>query len=144
MASLFCDLTKENVGAEMSQMISIIDDDESVREATRGLVRSLGFDASAFASPEHFLRSNCIAETSCLITDIQMPGLSGVELQHLLLAQGHSTPIIFITALPEERMRTRVLDAGAVCLLSKPFSEECLINCLDIALKNHAGETIEQ
>ena len=128
----------------MSQMISMIDDDEAVREATRALVRSLGFGASAFASPEEFLRSSCIAETSCLITDIKMPGLSGVELQRLLLAQGYRTPMIFITAHSEENLRRHVLDAGAVCLLNKPFKEECLISCLHIALKSHAGETIEQ
>ena len=104
-------------------MIAIIDDDESVREATRGLVRSLGFNADAFASSEDFLQSDRINDTSCLITDVQMPGLSGVELQSLLVAQGRRTPIIFITAFPEERIRSRVLEAGAIGFLSKPFDE---------------------
>jgi FixJ family two-component response regulator len=126
-------------------MISIIDDDESVREATRGLLRSLGFNANAFASSEDFLQSNRINDTSCLITDIQMPGLSGVELQSLLLAQGHRTPIIFITAFPEERIRSRVLKAGAIGFLSKPFDEECLIGCLDRALSSHGSSgNVEQ
>jgi FixJ family two-component response regulator len=128
----------------MSPMISIIDDDESVREATRGLVRSLGYNAEAFASSENFLQSDRINDTSCLITDVQMPGLSGVELQSVLLAQGHRTPIIFITAFPEERIRKRALDAGAIGFLSKPFNEECLIDYLDRALSSHGSGNIEQ
>ena len=124
----------------MSPMISIIDDDESVREATRGLIRSMGFNATAFASSEDFLQSSQLDDTSCVITDVQMPGLSGLELQSILKARGHHKPIIFITAFPEERIRTRVLEAGAVAFLSKPFNEECLINCLDAALSSHAGE----
>jgi FixJ family two-component response regulator len=116
-------------------LVSIVDDDESVREATRGLVRSLGFAAVTFASAEEFLRSDRVGDTSCLITDVQMPGLSGVELQSCLIAQGHRTPIIFITAFPEDSVRTRVLNAGAIGFLSKPFDEECLIDCLDMALK---------
>jgi FixJ family two-component response regulator len=128
----------------MSPMIAIIDDDESVREATRGLVRSLGFNADAFASSEDFLQSDRINDTSCLITDVQMPGLSGVELQSLLVAQGRRTPIIFITAFPEERIRTRVLDAGAIGFLGKPFNEECLIDYLNRALKSQGCGNIGQ
>src|SRR6185312_8435613 len=82
-------------------MISIIDDDESVREATRGLVRSLGYEADTFASAEAFLDSENLSKSSCVITDVQMSGLSGVELQGVLQAQGHNMPIIFLTALPE-------------------------------------------
>jgi FixJ family two-component response regulator len=125
-------------------MISIVDDDESVRAATRGLVRSLGLKANSFASSEDFLRSNHIDDTSCLIADVQMPGLSGMELQSLLLAQGHRTPIIFITALAEERIRRRVLNAGAIGFLSKPFNEECLIDYLETALKGHRGANFRQ
>jgi FixJ family two-component response regulator len=95
-------------------MISIVDDDESVREATKGLVRSLGYTAATFASAEDFLQSNQVNDTSCLITDVQMPGLSGVELQSQLIAQGNSTPMIFVTAFPEERTRARALKAGAM------------------------------
>ena len=79
-------------------MISIVDDDESVREATKGLVRSLGYGAATFASAEEFLQSNEINDTECVISDVQMPGLSGVELQSQLIAQGNRTPIIFVTA----------------------------------------------
>jgi FixJ family two-component response regulator len=115
-------------------MISIIDDDESVRAATQGLLRSLGYGASAFASVEDFLQSGRIDDTSCLITDVQMPGLSGVELQSLLLAQGNRTPVIFITANPQPAIRAEVMNAGAVGLLSKPFDEQNLIDCLNTAL----------
>jgi FixJ family two-component response regulator len=125
-------------------MISIVDDDESVRETTRGLVRSLGFNADAFASAEEFLQSDRINDTTCLIADVQMEGMSGVELQSLLLAQGRHMPIIFMTAFPEEWIRVRVLNAGAIGFLSKPFNEECLINCLDTALKSQGFETFEQ
>ena len=117
-----------------SPVISIIDDDPSVREATDGLVRSLGYRSVTFASAEDFLQSDRIAETSCLITDVQMPGLSGVELQTVLIARGSRMPIIFITAYPEERVRRSVLDAGAVGFLSKPFDEARLIEHLQAAL----------
>jgi FixJ family two-component response regulator len=115
-------------------MISIIDDDKSVRETTSSLVRSLGLNARAFASAEEFLLSDQLGHTACLITDVQMQGMSGVELQTELLAQGHHMPIIFMTAFPEERIRKNVLNAGAIGFLSKPFDEECLIDCLDRAL----------
>jgi FixJ family two-component response regulator len=115
-------------------MISIVDDDESVREATKGLVRSLGYGAATFASAEEFLQSNEINDTECVISDVQMPRLSGVELQSQLIAQGNRTPIIFVTASPEERTRVRALKAGAIGVLSKPFNEERLIEYLHTAL----------
>lgn len=115
-------------------VISIIDDDPSVRLATDGLVRSLGYQAVTFASAEDFLQSDHIDDTSCLITDVQMPGLSGVELQSVLNARGTRLPIIFITAFPEDRIRRCVLEAGAVGFLSKPFEESVLIEHLETAL----------
>ena len=115
-------------------MISIVDDDPSVREATKELLRSLGYSAATFASADEFLGSEQLKQTACLISDIQMPGLNGAELQRRLLADGHKVPIIFITAFPDERTRKRVLGAGAVCYLSKPYSEESLIACLSEAL----------
>ena len=121
-------------------MISIIDDDESVREATGGLVRSLGYDAATFASAEEFLQSDRLHQTLCLITDVQMPGLNGIELQGRLAAAGHYMPIIFVTAFPEERIRARALEAGACGFLSKPFSDESLIGYLDRALERRHGE----
>lgn len=118
-------------------MISIVDDDESVREATKGLVRSLGYATATFASAEEYLRSDRVRDTSCLITDVQMPGMTGVELQDRLIASGKRTPVIFVTAYPEENIRARVLEAGAFGYLSKPFNDECLIECLDEALKGN-------
>jgi len=115
-------------------VISIVDDDESVREATKGLVRSLGYTAVTFGSAEEFLSSERMPETSCIIADVQMPGVSGVEMQDRLIAEGHRLPVIFITAFPEDRVRERALEAGAIGYLSKPFNEEHLIGCLDKAL----------
>ena len=117
-------------------MISIVDDDESVREATKELVRSLGYSATAFASAEDFLQSEQLSTTDCLISDVQMPGLSGIDLQRRLIADGHHMPIIFITAFPDERARARALGAGAVGFLMKPFREESLIECLGQALSS--------
>ena len=116
-------------------IISIIDDDESMRCAMKSLVTSLGLDAYAFASAEAFLQSPHLDDTSCLITDLQMPGLSGVELQKSLLAQGRRIPIIFMTAFPEERMRARAIVAGALGFLSKPFDSQTLINLIDKAVE---------
>jgi FixJ family two-component response regulator len=115
-------------------MISIVDDDRSLREATKGLVRSFGYGADAFASAEEFLQSDRVNDSSCLILDVNMPGLSGIELQSQLIARGNRMPIIFITAVPEETTRAKAIEAGAIGFLSKPFREEWLINHLDVAL----------
>ena len=124
-------------------LISIIDDDPSVRVATNRLVRSLGYAAHTFASADGFLQSPHVNETACVIADVQMPGMSGIELQSHLIAQGRSVPMIFITAFPEESIRSRALKAGAVCFLSKPFDGTILIECIDIALKRHDVGTVE-
>jgi FixJ family two-component response regulator len=115
-------------------MISIIDDDALARDGIRELVESLGYQAVTFISAEHFLESGRVAETCCVITDIQMPGLSGLELQDELRARGHRTSIILITAYPSEQQRTRAFGAGAIGFLSKPFEENSLIDCLTIAM----------
>jgi FixJ family two-component response regulator len=120
-------------------LISIVDDDDSVREATKCLVSSLGFATVAFASAEEFLRSEQVHDTSCLITDVQMPGLNGLELQEQLVQGGHHIPVIFMTAFPEERLRTRAIEAGAYGFLEKPFDDESLIGCLHSALEG-AGQ----
>jgi FixJ family two-component response regulator len=118
-------------------VISIIDDDASVRVAANRLVRSLGYVAHTFASAKEFLQSPRIHDTWCVIADVQMPGMSGVDLQSLLNAQGRYVPIIFITAFPEESIRTRALEGGAIGFLSKPFDGQVLIECIDRALKKH-------
>ena len=125
-------------------VISIVDDDESVREATKGLVRSLGYVAATFASGEEFLNSDRVNDTSCLITDVQMPGLDGLELQSRLTTMGRHVPIIFVTACPQERIRARALKAGAFGFLSKPFSDASLIACLDRALAEDDPEGVER
>ncbi len=97
-------------------------------------MRSLGYTAVAFASAEEFLQSDRARDTSCLITDVQMPGMSGVDLQDRLIADDRHTPIIFMTAFPTEKLRARVLEGGALGFLNKPFDEEQLIACLRSAL----------
>ncbi len=119
---------------EKARLISIVDDDASVRRATRSLVQSLGYNAAAFASAEEYLRSQDVGDTSCLITDLVMPGMSGVDLQQRLIADGNDIPVIFITACFDEMACERALKAGAYGFLRKPFSEERLIECLDSAL----------
>ena len=114
-------------------VISIVDDDECARTAMDGLVRSFGYVSATYASAEEFLESN-LNETSCLITDVHMPGLTGVELHQRLLADGFTVPTIFVTALPDEGMRMRVLAEGAIGFLSKPFDQKSLIDCLNAAL----------
>ena len=119
-------------------VISIIDDDELVRDAVQGLVRSLGYSATAFASAEDYLQSDSVGESFCLITDVQMPGMGGVELQEFLIAEGNPTPIIFMTAFFDEKVRARVLKAGGCCYLKKPLDENVLVQCLEKALKSAA------
>ena len=115
-------------------MIAIVDDDQAVREALKSLVRSLGYNASTFGSAEEFLTSQ-FSNTSCIITDLQMPGLSGLDLQDLLIAEGHRIPIIFITGHPDENVGARAMKAGAIAFLSKPVNQDHLIGCLAKALK---------
>lgn len=115
-------------------MISIIDDDDLVRMATASLVRSMGFQTSTFASAEEFLQSPVLLTSDCVISDIQMPGINGIELQSALRSAGNLTPIIFITAFPEESIRRQAMGAGAVGFLSKPFEGDDLLACIDTAL----------
>jgi len=97
-------------------------------------MRSLGYAVETFASAEDYLRSKFIRDTACVITDLHMPGLDGVELQGRLASEGHRTPIIFVTAYPDEKIRARVLEAGAAGFFGKPFDEQSLIHCLKRAL----------
>jgi len=118
-------------------MITIVDDDDFVRESLRDLLESLGYVVSTFKSAERLLESGRLAETSCLISEVKMPGLSGLDLQSRLLAEGRCIPVIFITAFPEEGFRIRARSAGAVGFLSKPLDEGSLISCLQTALPHN-------
>ena len=118
-------------------LIAIVDDDESIREAIQSLLRSVGFRAKTFASGEQFLQSDQIENTACLILDVRMPGMSGLELQRRLMATQCRIPIVFVTAHGEEEARSRALQEGAVDFLLKPFSEEALLNAIQAALHAH-------
>jgi FixJ family two-component response regulator len=124
-----------------TQLVSIVDDDPLAREGIRELVESLGYKALAFVSAQDFLQSGAIATTGCLITDLQMPGLSGLDLQERLQAQGYHTPVILITAYPNEKHRSRAISAGAIGFLSKPFEEQCLVDCLSVAMSRDASSS---
>jgi FixJ family two-component response regulator len=115
-------------------VIAIVDDDESVSIGMMSLVRSIGYDALAYGSAEDFLASDARDDIACLISDVQMPGVGGLELQKMLAAEGSHLPIIFITAYPDARIRQVALDAGAMCFLSKPCDSATLIKCLERAL----------
>jgi FixJ family two-component response regulator len=115
-------------------IISVVDDDADARDGLAELLRSLGYIADSFSSAEHFLNSGRVEATACLIADIHMPGRSGFELHKQLLADGHRTPVIFISAFSPEEFRARAAKARAVGFLSKPLHEESLVECLKLAL----------
>ena len=116
-------------------LISVVDDDVSVREALQSLLRSVGFAVKVFASAEEFLKSDCLRDTGCLILDVRMPGMSGIELHRHLVASHSEVPVIFITAHgSEQETRSRAIRDGAVDYLSKPFSEDALLNAVRTAL----------
>ena len=115
-------------------LIVIVDDDEAIRQAAQSLMESLGYRAATFASADAFLGSPELAEAACLIADVQMPGMSGADLYWQLHGSGSAIPTILITAFPDDRVRQRVLAAGAVCYLVKPFEESDLLRCLQSAI----------
>jgi FixJ family two-component response regulator len=122
-------------------VIAIVDDDQSVREALTSLVRSLGYVAMAFECAEDLLKSKRRRNASCMIADVQMPGMTGIELHNQLVASGEPIPTILITAFPDERSRERALQAGVNCYLTKPFSEDDLLACIRSSLKRgEAGD----
>jgi FixJ family two-component response regulator len=118
-------------------LVSVVDDDESVRESLPDLLREFGFAARAFASAEEFLASDCVAHTNCLILDIAMPGMGGPALQRELSRRQWAIPIVFITANRDDSIRPRLLEAGAVDCLFKPFSETALLEALSVALRRN-------
>ena len=124
-------------------LVSVVDDDESLRESLEGLLKSLGYGVKVFSSAESFLNSQAQAETACLILDVRMPGMSGPELQRELMSRRLEIPIIFITAHGDEEVVSRVMRDGAVDCLLKPFSEESLLKAIGLALsaKTQVPET---
>ncbi|SDJ28745.1 response regulator transcription factor [Bradyrhizobium lablabi] len=121
-------------------VISVIDDDASVRAATNNLLSSHGYLVHTFASAEEFLQSARLNDSSCVIADVQMPAMSGLDLLTYMRAQGNAAPFIFITAFPEESVRARALKAGALGFLAKPFAGTELVNCVEAAVnRNHGG-----
>jgi FixJ family two-component response regulator len=122
-------------------VISVIDDDASVRAAANNLLSSHGYLVHAFASAEEFLQSARLDDSSCVIADLQMPAMSGLDLLTHMRAKGYALPFIFITAFPEENVRARALKAGAICFLAKPFAGPALINCIETALNRGGAGT---
>lgn len=122
-------------------LISVVDDDESICRTTTRLIESLGFRAAAFESAEILLRSGQLLDTSCLIVDVQMPGMNGLQLQSHLAAGGCSIPIIFITAYDDEESHRQAMQAGAVAILGKPFGDEQLLQTIRSALRQDKGGT---
>jgi FixJ family two-component response regulator len=123
------------VSTESNVLISIVDDDESVREALEGLIESLGFRVHAFASAIVFLASADVGDTSCMIADVHMPHMSGIELHRRLTELGRAVPTILITAYPDDVVRDRALAEGVLCYLSKPFDNDALVACVRSALQ---------
>ena len=117
-------------------LMAIVDDDDALRNSLDNLLRSVGFRVQGFASAEAFLQAQHAPETACLILDVRLPGMNGLELQRQLVAAHWSIPIIFVTAYADEDVRARALDAGAVAVLSKPCREEDLLHAIEAALKH--------
>ena len=124
-----------------TRVLSLVDDDASVRKATGRLIKSFGFAVEVFASGEEFLCFGSLHITSCLVLDVQMPGMNGLQLQSHLAAAGYRIPIVFITAYADEEIRDQALEAGAVAFLTKPFGEEALLRGIRSALKLTEGDT---
>ena len=114
--------------------IAVVDDDASIRAATDSLLRSRGYAVFTFESAEDFLRSAALDGTSCVITDVRMPVMGGIELQAILRARGFTVPFVFITAFPEEAVRVQAMNGGATCFLTKPFDAPTLIKYVEAAL----------
>jgi FixJ family two-component response regulator len=121
-------------------VISVIDDDASVRAATNNLLSSHGYQVHTFASAEEFLQSAGLNDSSCVIADVQMPAMNGLDLLAHIRARGYAVPFVFITAFPEEDVRARAMKAGAIGFLAKPFAGPALINCIEAALNRHHGK----
>jgi FixJ family two-component response regulator len=132
-----------NDASKHSNLILVVDDDESIRRTTKLLLASYGFRADVFESAEEFLKSADLNRASCLVVDVQMPGMDGLQLQAYLAAMGRKLPIIFITAHDSRELRRRAMQAGAVAFLGKPFSDTQLLETIRSALEvdNHSTKT---
>ena len=119
-----------------ASFVSVVDDDQFFRASTTRLVTSLGYTVEDFASAADFLASPRLAETACLLADVHMPTMTGVELYRHLVDVGYAIPAILVTGRPDDGERARALSDGIVCYLGKPISEECLVRCLDLALQS--------
>jgi FixJ family two-component response regulator len=125
-----------------TSLVSVVEDDRYFRESMRRLMRSLGYSVEAFASAADFLASSRLAETACLIADVHMPAMTGIELYRHLIEAGYAIPTILVTAYPDHVDRARALNDGVVCYLRKPVDEQHLIRCLRAALES--GEPGEE
>ena len=123
----------------MLSVISVIDDDASVRTATDNLLSSHGYQVHTFASAVDFLKSARLDDCSCVVADVQMPVMGGLDLLVHMRALGNDAPFVFITAFPDDSVRARALKAGAICFLAKPFAGPVLINCIENALNRPRG-----
>jgi len=120
--------------------IAIVDDDEAVRESLSGVMRSIGFSVNTFSSGESFLRSNRLGRTACLIADVHMPGMTGIELHHRLVASGNTVPTILITAYVDEKVKAQALKAGVACYLPKTIDESKLLACIHSAIGDQKAD----
>jgi FixJ family two-component response regulator len=136
-----CTPSQEGSALSTASAISVIDDDASVRAATNNLLSSHGYPVHTFASAEEFLQSAQLDDLSCVIADVQMAAMSGLDLLTHMRTRGYDAPFIFITAFPDESIRARALKAGAICFLTKPFAGPVLIGCVETALIGHRDAT---
>lgn len=123
-------------------LIAVVDDDQSVREALENLISSVGFDVKLFASAEDFLDSDTPLQTDCAILDVRLPGISGLELQRRLTADGQGIPVIIITAQGDDKTQDEAVATGAIAFLNKPVKEQVLLAALESALNRNAGDQV--
>jgi FixJ family two-component response regulator len=127
-----------SIGASIvTPIVAVVDDDEAVRAALDNLLQSLGLEVATFASAEAFLASPVCTTAACLIADVQMPGMSGLDMQRHLLGAGNRVPVILMTAFPQDHVRRRATADGALGFLAKPFESRALIDCIELALRGH-------
>ena len=132
-------MTGKDIQVRTNPSVAIVDDDESVRDTTKDLLDSAGLSAATYDSAERFLQSQDVRAIRCLVADMRMPGMTGLELHGHLAAAGTPIPTILITAYPDEQVRSRALSMGVICFLAKPFSPEDLLSCIETALRiDHA------